>query len=75
MDVDTAKERALEPDFPLEFLVRGTPVSLQAKRAESRAKWKERVRMASRVVLPEGHWATTGGVAVTLFYFPDAAIS
>ena len=30
--------------------------------------------MASRPVLPEGHWATTGRVAVTLFYFPEAAM-
>jgi hypothetical protein len=73
-DRQSRKERALEPDFPVEFLVQGTPVSLQAKRAESRAQWKERVRIASRPVLPEGHWATTGRVSVTLFYFPEAAM-
>ena len=61
----------MEPDFPIEFLVEGTPVSLQAARAESRAEWKERVRAASRKVLSEGHWATTGRIATTLFYFPD----
>jgi crossover junction endodeoxyribonuclease RusA len=64
----------LEPDFPIEFLVRGTPVSQQAKRAASRAQWKERVRMASRVVLPEGHWATRDRIAATLFYFPEATM-
>jgi crossover junction endodeoxyribonuclease RusA len=68
----TLKARALEPEFPIEFLVHGTPVSLQAKRPESRAQWQERVRLASRAVLPEGHWATTGRVSVTMYYFPDA---
>jgi crossover junction endodeoxyribonuclease RusA len=64
----------LEPDFPIEFLVEGTPVSSQAKRGKSRAEWKERVRSASRAVLPEGHFATSGRLAATLFYFPDAAM-
>jgi crossover junction endodeoxyribonuclease RusA len=64
----------LEPDFPIEFLVEGTPVSLQTKRSESRIEWQERVREASRMVLPEGHWATTGRVAATLFYFPNTAM-
>jgi Holliday junction resolvase RusA-like endonuclease len=60
----------LELDFPLEFLVEGTPVSLQATRTESKTEWKERVKAASRTVIPEGHWATEGRVAATLFYFP-----
>jgi Holliday junction resolvase RusA-like endonuclease len=54
--------------------VEGTPVSLQAKRPESRTEWRERVREASRAVLPEGHWGTRGRVAATLFYFPDTAM-
>lgn len=62
----------LEPNFPLEFLVEGTPVSMQAARPESRIEWKERVKAASRAVLPEGHWATKGRIATTLFYFPAA---
>ncbi|MBV8755057.1 MAG: RusA family crossover junction endodeoxyribonuclease [Hyphomicrobiales bacterium] len=64
----------MEPEFPIEFLVQGTPVSLQTKRAESRTEWQARVKEASRSVLPEGHWATRGRVAATLFYFPDAAM-
>jgi len=62
----------LEPEFPLEFLVQGTPVSLQAKRPASRIEWQARVKAASQAVLPEGHWATTGRIAATLFYFPDS---
>ena len=62
----------LEPEFPLEFLVEGTPVSLQAARAASKNEWKERVKAASRTTLPEGHWATFSPIAATLFYFPAA---
>ncbi|MBK1662041.1 RusA family crossover junction endodeoxyribonuclease [Paracraurococcus ruber] len=63
---------SVEIDFPLEFLVLGTPVSLQAKRPAARDAWKTRVKDASRAALPEGHFATTGPVTVTLYYFPDA---
>jgi len=61
---------AVEIDFPLEFIVEGTPVSLQAKRASSRAAWKNLVKRASYAVLPEGHFAFEGSISVTLFYFP-----
>ncbi len=64
----------MELEFPLEFLVEGTPVSLQTKRAEAKTEWQVRVRNASRAVLPDGHWATRGRVAATLFYFPDTAM-
>jgi crossover junction endodeoxyribonuclease RusA len=64
----------LEPEFPIEFLVEGTPVSLQTKRPEAKIEWQERVKVASRSVMPEGHWATRGRVAATLFYFPDTAM-
>ena len=32
------------------------------------------MREASRAVLPEAHWATRKRIAVTLFYFPAAAM-
>lgn len=63
---------SVEIGFPLEFVVHGTPVSLQGKRPESRTAWKERVRRASYHVLPEGHFATESPITVTLFYFPVA---
>jgi crossover junction endodeoxyribonuclease RusA len=63
---------SVEIAFPLEFLVSGTPVSFQAKRAESKAAWKDRVRQASYACLPEGHFATGVPIAITLFYFPAA---
>jgi hypothetical protein len=64
----------VELAFPLEFVVAGTPVSFQAARADSKAEWKARVRDASRAVLPQDHLAFEGRIAVTLFYFPAAAM-
>jgi crossover junction endodeoxyribonuclease RusA len=61
-----------EIEFPLELVVAGTPVSLQAKRRESLDQWKGRVVEASRIALPEGHFATDDPIAITLYYFPDS---
>jgi hypothetical protein len=63
---------SVEIDFPVEFVVLGTPVSAQAKRRESIEQWQARVREASRVALPEGHFASPGPISITLFYFPAA---
>ena len=60
----------MEIEFPIEFLVKGTPVSLQAKRAKSLKEWKERVRSASSSVIPSPHFASNERMAVTLYYFP-----
>ena len=62
---------SVEIKFPLEFIVRGTPVSLQATRARSKEAWKQRVRAASNGTLPEGHFSAEGPISVTLYYFPD----
>jgi crossover junction endodeoxyribonuclease RusA len=61
---------SIDIEFPVEFIVPGTPVSLQAKRRPSLDEWKARVVEASRTVLPESHFATGDPVAITLFYFP-----
>src|SRR5258708_20400112 len=66
---------SVEIEFPLEFLVTGTPVSLQAKRRESVDQWKARIIDASRSILPEGHFATGNPIAATLFYFPDVEMA
>jgi hypothetical protein len=62
----------MELSFPIEFLVHGTAVSLQAKRAESRAEWKERVKDASKTAIPQPHFASDAPLSVTLYYLPDA---
>ncbi len=61
----------MELQFPIEFLVSGTPVSAQAKQARSRDDWKQRVKQASSDRLPDDYWATEGRMAATLFFFPD----
>jgi crossover junction endodeoxyribonuclease RusA len=60
----------MEIEFPIEFLVKGTPVSLQAKRSESREEWKERVKAASATAVPQPHFASEGRISVTLYYLP-----
>jgi Holliday junction resolvase RusA-like endonuclease len=60
----------LEIEFPIEFLVRGTPVSQQAARSESREQWKARVKEASSTALPQPHFASQERLSVTLYYFP-----
>jgi len=62
---------AVEIEFPFEFVVSGRPASLQAKRKDSIAEWKKRVKQASYAKLPEGHFAAGGPISVTMFYFPE----
>lgn len=61
----------MEIEFPLEFLVHGTPVSAQATRADSRESWKARIKTASTSVLPVPHFASEDRIAVTLYYLPE----
>jgi Holliday junction resolvase RusA-like endonuclease len=65
---------SVEIEFPLEFIVRGTPVSLQAKRAQSKIEWKDSVKRASYIALPEGHFWSDVSISVTLFYFPNTTM-
>ena len=60
----------MEIEFPIEFLVRGTPVSHQAKLAKSKDEWKARVRAASSEVMPTPHFASDARIGITLYYLP-----
>ena len=60
--------------FPVEFVVHGTPISVQAKRPEARDEWKKRIRDASKAVIPEYHFASDDRMSVTLFYLPEVAM-
>jgi crossover junction endodeoxyribonuclease RusA len=60
----------METEFPLEFLVSGTPVSLQSSNRPAIDGWKALIRESSRRLLPEGHWTTERPISVTFFYFP-----
>jgi crossover junction endodeoxyribonuclease RusA len=60
----------MEIAFPIEFLVSGTPVSLSSQNANAREQWKDRVKNASSLALPNPHFASTERLAVTIYYFP-----
>lgn len=55
--------------FPVEFLIEGTPLSLQAS-GKSKESWKKHVKASSYAGLPEQHIWFEGPVAITIFYFP-----
>lgn len=65
----------MEIAFPIEFIVSGTPVSLQSKRAEAREQWKTKVRDAGAACLPQPHFSSDGPISISLFFFPDAKMS
>jgi crossover junction endodeoxyribonuclease RusA len=60
----------MEIEFPIEFLVYGTPVSLQRKRRAAIMEWQERVKKASATAIPAPHYASGDRIAVTLYYLP-----
>jgi crossover junction endodeoxyribonuclease RusA len=64
----------MEIEFPIEFLVEGTPVSFGAKRPSTKQAWKERVRMASLASLPQPHFTSNGRMSVTIYCFPERSL-
>ena len=64
----------MEIEFPIEFLVNGTPVSAQTKRSAARDAWKSRVRTSSTGAIPSPHFAFGGKISITLFYLPEEAM-
>jgi hypothetical protein len=65
----------VEPDFPFEFIVLGTPVSVQRDNPKAKAEWQELIRIASRARLPEMHFATEAPLAVTIYYYPEGRMT
>lgn len=61
----------MEPDFPFEFIVMGTPVSLQRVNTKAKQEWKELVRASIEPELPDMHFATDQRLAVTMYYYPE----
>lgn len=60
----------MTPDLPIEFIVRGTAVSLQGS-SGSKTAWKEAIAAAGRNVVPGHAWALTEEIAVIIYYFPE----
>lgn len=59
--------------FPVEFVISGTPLSLQSS-SDSRQHWKNLIKEASYAGLPEQHILYDGGVSVSILHFPAAAM-
>lgn len=62
---------SVEIEFPVEVVVPGVPLSLQAS-AASREKWKNRIREAALRELPAGYFASEEPIKVIIYYFSDA---
>ncbi|WP_444461076.1 RusA family crossover junction endodeoxyribonuclease [Rhodobacter capsulatus] len=61
------------PELPIEFLVVGTPVSLQSSNTRARDGWKALVLSAAEQEVGGDSWAfDTHRLSVTMFYFPQA---
>ena len=59
----------MDIEFPIEFLVMGTPASLQAS-ARTISAWKQTVVDASWEVIENPHFASDEIVSVTIYNFP-----
>jgi crossover junction endodeoxyribonuclease RusA len=62
----------VEIEFPIAFVVYGTPVSQRARRPSGLEEWKRRIKEAAGSTIPHPHFASEGRMSVTLYYFPDA---
>lgn len=65
------ENQSIEIQFPVEVVVQGVPLSLQAS-AQSRERWRERIRAVARAELPDFYFAAEAPIKVTIYYFPDA---
>lgn len=61
----------MQINFPVEFLVHGTPVSIQARRSSVKQEWKDRVRTASSAAIPSQPSASEERMSITLYYLPN----
>ena len=75
-------EAILEPDlslpFPLEFLIRDTPLSHQSKNVNAKERWKRKVGEAAKAradTLRDFFFLDGRALAATIFYFPSAAMA
>lgn len=60
----------VEITFPVEFVVHGTPVSLQAS-ARSKQNWAEHIRAAAANSLAPDRFNTTEPIGIRVLYFTD----
>lgn len=64
---------SVEIEWPVEFVVPGTPISFAAS-ANSRHAWQTRIREAVQPLLPQNYFAAQNPVQVTIFFFADTPV-
>lgn len=60
----------MELEFPIDFVVQGTAVSVQAE-SRSKARWMETVKQASLDAIDPPKFSSDENMSVTLYYFSD----
>ncbi|AUQ49448.1 Holliday junction resolvase [Phaeobacter inhibens] len=65
-----ADEDDVSVSFPVEFVVRGTPVSL-SNSGRSKNEWQSNVLNGARSVVPEHKWASSKPLSITIYDFPE----
>ncbi len=74
-DVPTKSDFSLP--FPIEFLIRDTPLSHQGKNSRAKERWKQKVGATAKAHLDElgdFFFLDDRVLAVTIFYVPPAAM-
>ena len=61
----------MDIDFPIEVIVPGTPISLQATGGRSKEQWKDSIVDALRFELPKDCFLSDERLDVTIYIFPD----
>ncbi|WP_411035413.1 RusA family crossover junction endodeoxyribonuclease [Shinella sp. BYT-45] len=64
----------MEPELPLELLIRGYPISHQTKRKSALEDWKRDVHDQARSQMDEGHFALQGLLTATVYFFPQTTL-
>lgn len=66
---DEDGHHTVEIKFPVEFITKGTPVSLQSQNKASRQAWKDRVLESCRTVVPKWCFASADRITIIILYF------
>ncbi|WP_420723317.1 RusA family crossover junction endodeoxyribonuclease [Hwanghaeella sp. LZ110] len=61
----------MDIEFPIEVIVLGTPISLQATGGRSKKQWKDSIVEALRIELPKDCFLSDERLDVTIYIFPD----
>jgi crossover junction endodeoxyribonuclease RusA len=58
------------PEFPIECIVEGTPISLQAAKAATKRTWKQKILDSLVLVHSADQWASEDEVSLVIYDFP-----